>query len=95
MEITDKSKLKVGDLIWFHNWGVGGFLFGVIVECEEEPRTHNTVRIWRVRSNFSLNSVDGIELIEKIEDVKDYALHDLQDFLNDVKEHNIYCNFCS
>ena len=88
MVIADTSKLKVGDLIRFHNWGVGGFLFGVIVKCKEKG-----CRIWRARSSFSLNDVDGIELIEKVEDVKDYALHDLQDFLNDVNEHGIYCNF--
>lgn len=94
MEIKDKNILKVGDLIWFHNGGVGGFLFGVITECEEEPYTHNKVHIWRARSKFSLNDVNAIELIKKIEDVKDYALHDFQDFLNDVKENNIKCNFC-
>ncbi len=28
----DKNKLKVGDVIRFHDWGVGGFLFGVMIE---------------------------------------------------------------
>ena len=56
MEITDKNKLKVGDIIRFHNWGVGGFLFGLITECEEEAHTHNTTHIWRAKSYFSLNS---------------------------------------
>ena len=93
MEITDKSKLKVGDLIWFHNWGVGGFLFGVVMELEEEDYYHNKMGIWRARSRFSINDVDGITLIEKIEDVKNYALHDFEDFLNDVKEYGVFCNF--
>lgn len=92
MEVVDKSKLKVGDIIQFHNWGMGGFLFGLITECEEEPYTHNTTHIWRVRDCFSLNNVDAITLIEKIEDVKNYELHEFQDFLNDVKEHNMQCN---
>ena len=92
MKVADKSILKVGDLIWFHNWGVGGFLFGVIVECDEDYY-HNTIGIWRAKSSFSLDAIDGIELIKKIEDVEDYALHDFQDFLNEVEEHNIYCNF--
>lgn len=83
----EKNKLKVGDLILFHNWGIGGFLFGVIVECEDG------YNIWRSKSNFSLDNVDGIELIEKVEDVKDYALHDFHDFINDINEHGIYCNF--
>ena len=25
MEITNKNELKIGDVIRFHNWGVGGF----------------------------------------------------------------------
>lgn len=92
--VMDKNDLKIGDLIRFHNWGIGGFLFGVIVECEEDYY-HNKVNIWRTRSSYSLNDVDAIELIEKIEDVKDYALHDFQDFLNDIKKNNITCNFCA
>ena len=36
MELTDKSILKVGDLISYHDWTSGGFLFGVIVEHEDE-----------------------------------------------------------
>lgn len=27
MKVEDISKLKFGDVIYFHNWGVGGFLF--------------------------------------------------------------------
>ena len=92
MEIKDKNKLKVGDVIRFHNWGVGGFLFGLITECKEEERTHNTIHIWRARSHFSLNDVDAITLIEKIEDVKGYESHDFQDFLNDIKSNNMKCN---
>jgi hypothetical protein len=26
MKVEDISKLKSGDVIYFHNWGVGGFL---------------------------------------------------------------------
>ena len=91
-EITNKNELKIGDVIRFHNWGVGGFLFGLITECEEEPRTHNTTHIWRARSHFSLNNVDAITLIENIKDIKEYELYDFQDFLNDVKENNMKCN---
>ena len=92
MEITNKNELKIGDIIRFHNWGVGGFLFGLITECEEEPCTHNTTHIWRARSHFSLNNVDAITLIENIEDIKEYELHDFKSFLNDVKENNMKCN---
>ena len=92
MEITNKNELKIGDIIRFHNWGVGGFLFGLIAECEEEPHTHNMTHIWRARSQFSLNDVDAITLIENIEDIKGYELHDFQNFLNDVKGNNMKYN---
>ena len=95
MKINNTNMLKPGDIIRFHNWGVGGFLFGVITECEKEPHTENTIHIWREKSTFSLNNVDNIELIEKIEDVQDYTLHDFYDFLNDMKKNNISNNFDS
>ena len=94
MEITDKEKLKVGDLISYHDWTSGGFLFGVIIEHEDEYY-HSKLNIWRSPNSIHLlEAVDAIEIIEKIEDVKDYKLHDLQDFLKRVEEHNIQCNFC-
>ena len=74
MEITNKNELKIGDVIRFYNWGEGGFLFGLITECEEEPHTHNTTHIWRARSHFSLNDVDAITLIENIKDIKEYEI---------------------
>ena len=94
MEITDKEKLKVGDLISYHDWTSGGFLFGVIIEHEDEYY-HSKLNIWRSPNSIHLlEAVDAIEIIEKIEDVKDYRLHDFQDFLKRVEEHNIQCNFC-
>lgn len=94
MEITDKEKLKVGDLISYHDWTSGGFLFGVIIEHEDEYY-HSKLNIWRSPNSIHwLEAVDAIEIIEKIEDVKDYRLHDLQDFLKRIEEHNIQCNFC-
>lgn len=68
-------------------------MFGVIVKCEEELFTHNTIHIWRPKSNFSLNDVDAIELIEKIDDVKEYALNDFYNFINDVEMNNVTYNF--
>jgi len=95
MEIPNKSKLKVGDLISYHDWTSGGFLFGVIVEQEDECY-HSKLNIWRGHNSIHcLEAVDSIEIIEKIEEVKDFRLRDFQDFLNNIKEHNIYCNFCS
>lgn len=93
MEVIDKSKLKPGDLIMYHDWFSGGFLFGIIVEHEDEYY-HNKLNIWRSPSSIHwLQAVDAIEIIEKIEDVKHYKLHDFHDFLSVIKEHNIQCNF--
>ena len=93
MKVTDKSKLKVGDLISYHDWTSGGFLFGVIIEYEDE-HYHSNLNIWRSPNSIHLlEAVDVIEVVERIEDVKDYRLHDLHDFLNRVKQYNIFCNF--
>ena len=94
MEITDKEKLKVGDLISYHDWTSGGFLFGVIIEHEDEYY-HSNLNIWRSPNSIHLlEAVDVIEVVRRIEDVEDYRLHDLHDFLKRVEEHNIQCNFC-
>lgn len=94
MKVVDKSKLKVGDLISYHDWTSGGFLFGVVVEHEDEYY-HSKLNIWRSPNSIHwLQAVDAIEIIEKIEDVKDYNLHAFHDFLKTTEEHNIQCNFC-
>ena len=60
MEVTDKSILKVGDLISYHDWTSGGFLFGVIVENEDEYY-HNKLNIWRRPDSIHwLQAVDSI-----------------------------------
>ena len=93
MEITYKRKLKAGDLISYHDWTSGGFLFGVIIEYKDE-RYHSNLNIWRSPNSIHLlEAVDAIEVVRRIEDVEDYRLYDLQVFLNKIKENNIYCNF--
>lgn len=47
----DKSELKVGDVIRFHDWGVGGRLFGVIVEHEDDLY-RSKLNIWRLKDIF-------------------------------------------
>lgn len=73
-KLKEKSKLKVGDIIKFHSWGVGGFLFGIIVEDAEE-----WIIIWRPKTTYSLKigGIDNITIIKKKEDIEDYELHDL------------------
>lgn len=73
-KLKEKSKLKVGDIIKFHSWGVGEFLFGIIVEDAEEG-----IIIWRPKTTYSLKigGIDNITIIEKKEDIEDYEFHDL------------------
>ena len=96
MKIEYKNDLKVGDLIRFHSWGVGGFLFGVIIEHEDDLY-HSKLNIWRPKDIYYLqdHGIDAIELINDIRDVKDYDLHDFQDLLNDIKKNRVYCKFCT
>lgn len=72
--LKEKSKLKVGDIIKFHSWSVGGFLFGIIVEDAEEG-----IAIWRPKTTYSLKigGIDNITIIEKKEDIEDYEFRDL------------------
>lgn len=81
------NDLKAGDLIYFHNWGIGGFIFGVVSENEDG------LYVWRPKSNYALESVDAIEIIENIEDVKSFALYDLIEFLDEIKRNNIVYNY--
>lgn len=73
-KLKEKSKLKIGDIIKFHSWGVGGFLFGIIVEDAEEG-----IAIWRPKTTYSLKigGIDNITIIEKKEDIEDYEFQDL------------------
>lgn len=73
-KLKEKPKLKVGDIIKFHSWGVGGFLFGIIVEDAEEG-----IVIWRPKTAYSLKigGIDNITIIKKKTDIEDYEFHDL------------------
>lgn len=89
----DKNDLKVGDLISFHDWGVGGFLFGVVIEYEDKLY-HNKLNIWRPKDIYFLaHGIDSIKLIEKMEDVEEYRLHEFKRFIEDVNKNRIDCNF--
>lgn len=80
-KLKEKSKLKVGDIIKFHSWGVGGFLFGIIVEDAEEGIIiwRPGIIIWRPKTTYSLKigGIDNITIIKKKEDIEDYEFHDL------------------
>ena len=42
----NKSDLEIGDVIKFHDWGSGGFLFGIIVE-QDDDLYNSKLNIWR------------------------------------------------
>ena len=89
----DKNELKVGDVISFHDWCVGGFLFGVIIEYEDELY-HSKLNIWRPRGIYFLqaNGIDGIEVIQSIKDVEEYRLHDFKNFIKATQDERIIVN---
>ena len=87
-----KSTLTPGTLIRFHNWAIGGFLFGIVTACEEEPYTHNRLHVWRPRATYSLDDINAITVIKSMDDVPEYAISDLQEFLF-LAKNNVVCNF--
>lgn len=93
----EKSELKVGDIIRFHDWGVGGFLFGIIIEHEDELY-HSKLNIWRPRDIYFLQAhgIDNIKVIHSLEELSEYKLRDLQDIIKTARNKNITVNipFC-
>lgn len=93
----EKSELKVGDIITFHDWGVGGRLFGIIVEHEDELY-HSKLNIWRPKDIYFLlaHGIDNIEVIHSFEGLSEYKLHDLKDVIKNAQAKNIAVNvpFC-
>lgn len=90
----NKTILKVGDLIRFHDWGCGGFLFGVIIEYTDDLFA-SEINIWRPNCIYYLQShgIDSIEIIDKIEDVKEKELQRFKEFINQIKVNEVYCRF--
>lgn len=82
---------KVGDLIRFYCNGIGGFLFGVIIKYKDNFHS-GELNIWRKKNIYFLEE-HTIELINNIEDVKDYELDDFQEFLNEIKNNNVFCKY--
>lgn len=92
-EEVDKDELRVGDVIRFHSWYVGGFLFGIIIEQEDELY-HSKLNIWRPRDIYYLQShgIDGIKIIHSFEELSVYQSMDLKDIINEAKNSNISVN---
>lgn len=87
MQVDNKSKLRPGDVIWFYNYGIGGFLFGIVIEDEDKNLT-----VWRPKCMYSIDSIHAVELIESVDDVENYALHDFQEIMEEARKKEICFN---
>lgn len=89
----DKGKLKVGDVIRFHDWGVGGFLFGIIIEHEDELY-HSKLNIWRPRDIYFLQAhgIDHIDVILSMKEIRESELHDFKDIIEAAQNNKIFMN---
>lgn len=87
----NKDDLEIGDVIEFHSWEIGGFLFGIIIEHEDDLY-HSKLNIWRPKDVYYLqsNGIDGITLINGEEDIKEYNLYDFRDLLREAVDNDIY-----
>lgn len=90
-DIMNKSILKVGDVIRFHDWTSGGFLFGVIIEYEDKLY-HNKLNIWRPRDIHFLQAVDHIDVIQSKEEIIEYELRSFDDIIEAAKNSGIFLN---
>ena len=89
----DKSELKVGDVIIFHDWGIGGRLFGIIVEHEDDLY-HSKLNIWRPKDIYFLQAhgIDNIELIQSFEGLSEHKQCELQEIIEKAQDKNIKMN---
>lgn len=93
----DKSELKVGDVIRFHDWGIGGRLFGIIVK-QEDDLYHSKLNIWRPKDIYFLQAygIDNIELIQSFEGFSEHKQRELREIIEKAHDKNIKTNisFC-
>lgn len=89
----DKKELKIGDVISFHDWRIGGQLFGIIIDYEDELY-HSKLNIWRPKDIYFLQAhgIDNIEVIHSLEGISEYKLQDLQDIIKRAQDKNIAVN---
>lgn len=88
-----KDDLEIGDVIRFHDWGVGGFLFGIMIE-QEDHLCHSKLNIWRPIDIYYLQAhgIDEITLIKNETDINAYELHDFQDLIRNAVDKDIRFN---
>ena len=88
----NEMHLKSGDLVRFHDWGSGGYLFGLIMEKEDEIY-HSKLNIWRPMDLYYLQAhgIDDVMVIDSLDKVEDYELSEFKDFLQELIKRNMYC----
>ena len=91
--VLDKKELKIGDVISFHDWRIGGQLFGIIIDYKDELY-HSKLNIWRPKDIYFLQAhgIDNIEVIHSLEGISEYKLRDLQDIIKRAQDKNIAVN---
>lgn len=89
----NKSDLEIGDVIRIHDWGSGGFLFGIIVE-QDDDLYNSKLNIWRPKGIYYLQAhgIDGITLIKDETDVKEYEIKEFQALIKETQERDVYNN---
>jgi hypothetical protein len=89
----DKKDLKIGDVIRFHSWEIGGFLFGIIIEHEDD-QYHSKLNIWRPKDIYYLQAhgIDNITLIKIESNVNEYELYDFRDLIKEAQDNSVYYN---
>lgn len=81
-----KHNLQIGDVVKFHDWTSGGFLFGVI---------YNKEIIWRPLAVYPIWSkgIDGIQVLRTKSDIEEYQHNDLANILSIAKSRGIHYHF--
>jgi len=81
-------------VIRFHDWGSGGFLFGIIIE-QEDNLYYSKFNIWRPKDIYYLqgHGIDNITVIKDVDAVvKEYEIEEFQDLIKAAQERNVYNN---
>lgn len=89
--IMKKNDLEIGNVIRFHDWGTGGFLFGIIIQHEDDLY-HSKLNIWRPKDIYYLQAhgIDDIALIKDTTDINEYELYDFRNLVKEAHERNLY-----
>lgn len=82
------NELCAGDLVRFYNSGVGGFLFGIVVDQPE-------LRVWMSNNRWaSLDDIASVIVLHNVDDVADhFDMQDIGTLLDQASANGVYCSF--